>query len=163
MAKKRGRGNRGRYISGRVDEDVVLGALGTKTGVVSVFDETVNERTRVSSIDVIISAEGLTAGEPVEVGVAHSDYSLAEIEEYLENTGSWNEGNLVSQREIGKRLVRSMAVVTAEEDSKPVKAKLNWILNQGQTLDLWAYNPSVGSLSTGGTIHMVGKVNLWVK
>ncbi len=156
----------GRYLKGRVDEEVPLGALATKTAVVASFDEVVDSRTRLSSIVAKWALEGLTAGEgPIEVGVAHGDYTLAEIEEYLENTGSWNESDLISSREIAKRLIRSVGILSHREDvlneGRVVKTKLNWLLNEGVTLDLWAYNISTGILTTGGVVHCVGHANLW--
>ncbi len=155
-----------RYLRGRVDEEVPLLALATKTGVVASFDETVDSRTLLTSIVAKWGLEGLTDGEgPILVGVAHGDYTLAEIEAYLENTGSWNESDLIQSREIAKRLIREVGMLSSDEDmlndGKPVKTKLNWILNEGVTLDLWAYNVSTGTLTTGGVVHCTGHANLW--
>ena len=168
MMAKHPKRRMGRYLKGRVDEEVPLGTLVTKTAVVASFDEVVDDATLVSSIVGKWAIEGLTAGEgPIEVGVAHGDYTLAEIEEYLENTGSWNESDKVQSREVARRLVRSVGILSSDEDmindGKPVKTKLNWLLNEGQTLDLWAYNISTGQLTTGAIVHLTGHANLWPK
>ncbi len=176
MAKRTSRRRRrmGRYIRGNVDEELALTALASKDVVGAVFDEVVNERTFVSSIVANWSMENFSvlAGRgPIIVGVSHSDYSDAEIEEWIENTGQWNEGDLVASREIGKRLIRQVGTfpspaaalgIVNMNDGRPVKTKLNWILLQGQTLRIWAYNS--GTVAVGATVPSVtcnGHVNLW--
>ncbi len=170
MPKKGGR--RRKYLKGNVDEKLSLGTLNASTLISDIFDETVNERTLISSLVASYSLDNLTAPQgPIEFGVAHSDYTDAEIEEFIENTGSWNEGSLVEQ-EIAKRKVRKIGTFAAESlagttdvpfnDGKPVKTKLNWIVNQGQTLRIWAYNHSSSALATTvPLITMAGHCNLW--
>lgn len=165
MPKKR---NFSGYLKGRIDEDSGdLSTLATETGIVVIFDETVNGRTLVSSIVVAVSVEDLAGGDgPLEVGVAHSDYTLAEIEEYIENTGSWNAGNKISSREIGRRLIRSIATLDPQNPSAfggaKRKVKLNWMLEAGQTLDLWVYNHG-DQMTTGAIVYMHGHANLWAR
>ncbi len=166
-------GNRSfRYLRGNVDESVTLATLAGRTLISSTFDETVNERTLVTSIRALYSLEQFTkvAGDgPIWVGVAHSDYTDAEIEEVLEITTSWNEGDKIGQ-ERAKRKVRkigifdvpnSTAEVSVLNDGKPIKTKLNWILLQGQTLKLWVYNLGSGGLTAGSVVRAQGNVNLW--
>ncbi len=91
MAKgKPTRRRMGRYIRGNVDEELAMAGLASKDVVGAVFDETVNERTFVSSIVAAFALSNWTpianAG-PIIFGVAHGDYSDAEIEEWIENTG----------------------------------------------------------------------------
>ncbi len=163
----------GRYIRGSVDEDLPGGTLAAKTVVGAGFDEAVNERTLVSSIEAIYSMNDFTpiaSVGPVMVGVAHGDYSDAEIEEWIETTGSWDEGDLV-QQEVASRKIRKIGVfeeaaLAAENavlnDGKPIKTKLNWILNQGITLKLWIYNQgTVAFATTDPRIRAQGHVNLW--
>ncbi len=165
MGKKR---NMSGYLKGRIDEDSGdLGTLATETGVVSVFDETVNGRTQVSSIVVAVSAEDLAdADGPLEVLVAHSDYTLVEIEEYIEATGSWNAGDMIQSKEVGRRLIRSLGTVSPQEpaiaDGRKMKYKLNWTLEQGQTLDMVVYNHGA-VLTTGCHVFLTGHANLWAK
>ncbi len=174
MAKKgRRRRAMGRYLRGGVDENLGIAALAAKDLVAVNFDETVNERTLVSSIVATYSIAELTAGAnigPIMVGIAHSDYSDAEIQEVIDQTQSWNEGDKVGQ-EVAKRLVRrigqfaqpgdSLAPVVLN-DGKAIKTKLNWILLQGQTLKLWAYNLGTGAVATTTPIITVqGHCNLW--
>jgi len=176
MAKKRGRGRRsmGRYIRGTVDEEIALGALAAKDVANSAFDEVVNERTLVSSIVAAYALQGytLTTNDgPIMVGISHGDYSSAEIEAWIESTDSWNEGDLVAQEVAGRKIRRIGVFDTPQADTeslslndgKPIKTKLNWILNQGQTLNLWCYNMGAGPITTGATVQAQGHVNLFPK
>ncbi len=176
LAKRgRGRGKRrmGRYIRGNIDEGVGIGTLAGVTLISTTFDETVNERTLVSSIVATWAISNWTAiasNGPFLVGVAHVDYSAAEIEAVIENTGSWDEGDLV-QQEVANRKVRivgtlvpagSAAESSRLNDGRPVKTKLNWILNQGDTLQAWVYNTgSVATATTTPTLRVQGHANLW--
>ncbi len=165
----------GRYLRGSVDETVSMGTLGATTSVKEDFDNTVNERTLVSSIVATYSLANFTADAadgPIMVGVAHADYTVAEIDEFIEASGAWDEGNKVAQEQ-QKRQIRRIGVFasppTAAEDvvlndGKPIKTKLNWILNQGQTLSLWAYNMGSSPLATTVPVaHAQGHANLWPK
>lgn len=176
MAKhpKRRRRRMGKYIRGQVDENLPIGTLAARTLSVAGFDESVTERTFVSSMVASWSLSDWTTGQnigPLLVGVAHGDYTAAEIEEVIENTGSWNEGNLVSQ-EIGKRKVRIVGTFRSANtdgsgtavlnEGRPITTKLGWILLTGQTLDLWAYNlGSAAFATTDPDLHVEGHANLW--
>ncbi len=179
MAKRRGRRRRsmGRYIRGTVDEELDLGTLAARTAISAIFDNVVNERTLVSSLVATWSLADWTVATgdgPVLVGVAHSDYTSTEIEEYLEQTQSWNEGNMIAQ-EINKRKIRRVGQfespiggVAADSvvlnDGKAIKTKLNWILLQGQSLQIWAYNMGGSAFATTNpTLRTAGHANLFPK
>ncbi len=175
MARKKGRRRRrmGKYLRGSVDESLALGTLAAKTVVGIAFDETVNERTLVSSVVARYAITGFTPGTgdgPILIGLAHGDYTDAEIEAWIENTGSWNEGDLVNQ-EIAARKIRRIGIFEIPDaetlaavlnDGKPMKTKMNWILLQGQTLRLWAYNLGVSAIATTSPeVSAQGHANLW--
>ncbi len=163
----------GRYIRGTIDEVLDLGTLAASDAILAAFDEVVNERTLVSSIVVRYSMTNFTAAAgkgPILVGIAHSDYDAPQIEAWIETTGSWDEGNKTEQ-EVNKRLIRrvgifeipsSLAESSVLNDGKAIKTKMNWILNQGQTLSVWAYNLGTGALATTDPrIDVQGHANLW--
>ncbi len=173
MAKKRSR----RYLKGIVDEQLPFPALAALDLAADSFDSAVNERTLVTSIVATYSLRGYTPIDdvgPIVCGISHDDYSSAEVEAYIENTGSWNEGDLVAQ-EIGRRKIRIIGTFGTRDDDtgpeddtwvlndgKPIKTKLNWILTQGQSLQLWVYNQGAGAV--GGTspdLFVTGHVNLF--
>ncbi len=146
MARK-GRPKRrmGKYLRGSADESLSLGTLASKDVISQGFSETVDERTFISSFVARWSMTAFTKSTgdgPILVGIVHSDYTAAEIEEWIENAGSWNEGNL-TELEKGARKIRQVGVFENpidEADSvvlnygKPIRMKCGWILNQGQTL-----------------------------
>ncbi len=177
---KRGRGRRmGKYIKGNVDEGVVLTTLAAKTLVSALFDETPDEEVFCTSVIATWSIAEFTANAgdgPILVGLAHGDYSDAEIEQVIENTGSWSRGDLVSQ-EIGNRKVRIVGkfdlsnvganVFTgpaALNDGMPVKTKLNWGIITGATLKIWAYNLGTSPLAdTAPVVTANGHANLFAR
>ncbi len=164
----------GRYIRGNVDDTLTVGLLASKDVVGAVFDEVVDGRTYISSLKAVWSMKGVTltaAAGPIVVGVAHSDYSDAEVEEWIENTGQWNEGDLVA-REIGNRKIRQVGVFEDPDsgpteavtlnDGKPITTKLGWILVEGQTLRLWAFNSGLAAMAVSSPeVAINGHVNLW--
>ncbi len=168
MAKARGkrRSMKG-YLKGNIDEQLVVSTLTAKSLVSAVFDESPEEQTLVSSIVCAYQMSGITPGEgPFLFGIAHSDYTDAEIEQVIEATTSWDAGDKIAQ-EIGRRLVRQLGqfeATTAQEDfndGKPLKTKLNWKLNTSDTLRLWIYNLGANTLTDGSNLFANGHANLW--
>ena len=169
MAKPRRR-RMGRYIRGDVDETLLLTTLGSKTGTSTIFDNVVNECTLVSSLVASYSMSEFTVAAgvgPILVGVCHSDYSIVEIEEFIEATLSWSEADLIA-REVGSRKIRKIGIFDADEtadvlnDGKMIKTKLNWIINQGQSLKLWGYNTgSAAVVTTVPVVELQGHANLF--
>ncbi len=172
--RRGGRRTFGRYMRGNLEEVFPLGTLAPKTLSALAVTGAVTERTLVSSIVATWTLSSWTpvadAG-PIVFGVAHSDYTAAEIESWLEDQGAWNEGNKISQ-EVSRRKIRRIGVLDTPDlvtdawvfnDGRPKKTKLNWILNTGQTLDLWAYNTGGAAVSgaSGADIHVTGHANLW--
>ncbi len=176
MAAKRGRRRRrmGRYIRGEIDEGFGLSTLASRTLLGADFDNTVSERTLVSSIVASYSLEGLVSvadDGPIAVYISHSDYTDAERQAVIDATQSWDEGDLIGQ-EVAKRKMRHIGtfkkVVDASgvaalvlNDGKPIKTKLNWILTTGMTLNVSAFNLGSDALTTGATLFVQGHANLW--
>ncbi len=168
MAKHTGKGRRrGKVLKGRISLAVTLGTLANAAAVATAVGDTVQERTLALSIEVTASLRSATPGEgPLVVGVAHSDYSAAEIEEWIENAGSWDEGDLVNQ-EIARRKIRQIGVFDSAlstenlAEGQSIKIALKWILTQTQTLDFWVYNRSGATLTTGTLVNFDG--HCWLK
>ncbi len=172
---KRGRGKRKftKYLRGTIDDQLAIGTLSTKDAAIAALAGVVNERTFVSSIKASWSLTDWTqtaTDGPILVGIAHSDYTAAEIEEWIENSGGWNEGDLVAQ-EIAKRKIKRIGVFqTANsdligtavlEEGRLITTKCKWILLQGQTLNIWAYNMGESAPATGSIVRVAGHANLW--
>ncbi len=175
MARKGRRRDFSKYLSGSIDENVSLTTLASKTGVLSAT-QTVSDTTRVSSIRCSYTLSDWTpianAG-PMIVGVAHSDYSLAEVEEWIEATGGWDQGNMVQTREVRRRLIRQIGVMDTPaaatgssrlNDGRMLKTKLNWLLSEGDGLNFWWYNSGNAAVATTVPNAIIfGKANLWIQ
>ncbi len=174
-AKRRSKRSMGKYIRGTIDESTSFAALAAKDVATADFDQVVVDRMLISSVKATYSLRDFTPAVnsgPILVGIAHSDYTDAEIEEFLETTDSWDEGNKVEQ-EVAGRLIRRIGIFQSPalatesvtlNDGKPIRTKLNWILNQGQTLQLWVYNMgSAAVATTTPVVDVAGQANLWAR
>ena len=175
MAKKKGGSRRTKYLRGNVDESALLTSLAGEDVTETVFDDSVIERTFISSMVAAWSLSNFTPVTdcgPIMVGVAHNDYSAADIENWIENSGAWDEGDLVSQ-ELAKRKIRmvgifpipaSAAETVVLNDGQPIRTKLGFILNAGLTLNLWCYNLGTATVQTTvPKVRCQGWANLWPK
>ncbi len=164
---------RGRYLKGNIDDQFTLGVLAANAIVTNLSDDSVVERTLISSIVCSWAVSQLTATQgPLLFGIAHGDYTDAEIEEVIEVSDSWNEGNLIALEKL-KRKVRIIGKFVSTETTgpedvgynggRPVKTKLNWILTEGDGITFWVYNISQSALSTTDPeVTVSGHANLWV-
>ncbi len=177
MAKKpvKRRRSRGKYVKGSIDETIGLGTLAANDVIGADNSQVTTEKTRVSSVVCTYAIDKIGESQgPLIFGVAHSDYTDAEIEQVIENTGSWNSGDKV-QQEVAGRLVRILGQFVSQQatgsdtdikfnEGRPMKTKLNWMLNTGQTLRWWVYNASDAALVTSAPDFLVnGHANLWVQ
>ncbi len=174
MAKRRRRRRFRPYLRGQIDHTLAIGALDALDVIGSLVGDTVTETTWCSSIKASHTLVGFTpaAGDgPILVGVAHSDYTDAEIEGWIENNASWSKHNLVAQ-EIAKRKIRRIGVFQTEfddtiitsstlNDGKAITTKCGWQLGSAQTLRFWAFNMGSSTLTTGALYKAEGHANLW--
>ena len=161
------------YLKGQIEIDLALGTLAADSAVVEAVGDNVTEETWCSSVEAVYGLQDFTAttGDgPIVIGLAHSDYSAAEIEEWIENQGSWQKYDLIAQ-ETARRKIRRIGTfeqLAAPEnlevmnDGKPVHTKCGFMLGSGQTLDFWAYNAGL-ALTTGSQVQVRGHANLWPK
>ncbi len=159
-------------MKGNVEENLSLGTLASGATIGDTWDETVNEKTLISSIVAAWSLDNITAGQgPLTFGVAHSDYTDAEIQEVIDNAGSWDTGNKISQEQ-AKRLVRVIGDFASPagsgagdlefNDGRVIKTKLNWMLATGDTLKMWVHNRSGAAIATTvPVLKATGHANLW--
>ncbi len=172
--KKGSKRSMANYLKGIINETLSLGTLAARTLISDIFDDVVSDSTLVASVEAIYSLRNFTASAddgPIQVGLAHSDYSDAQLQAVLDSVDSWSQADLPA-KEIANRKMRSVGVFeipTAAQlnavlnDGKPIKTKLNWRLESGQGLRLWAYNVGTSNLAT--TVPVVtcdGHANLFV-
>ncbi len=175
MAKRgKGRGRR-RFTLRRVRiaNTVAPGALAAGAVITGVGSNATTNSMRFISLDASYSWTDIQqiTDDGMEFGVAHSDYTSAEVEAALEAGASMDIGNLVSSREVGQRLVRVIGVMPAMasaagagvafNDGRRVKTRLNWPAAIGDTLNFWMRNASGVIWVTGSNLNVIG--DLWVK
>lgn len=159
------------YLKGQIELDIGLGTLAADTLILEPAGDTVDEQAWLSSVKALYSLSDYTPATgdgPVIVGLAHSDYSAAEIEEWIEQTQSWSRFDLIGQ-EIAKRKIRRIgqwelntpvADTVVLNDGKPLTTKCGWMLGTGQTVEFWVYNAGT-ALTTGAVAGIRGHANLW--
>jgi len=171
--KSHGRKKFRKYLRGNIDHKLPLDVLAANTLVGNNIADTVVDTTWVSSVKAAWTLAEFTpaAGDgPILVGIAHSDYSDAEIEAFVENiTGSWDAGDLVSQ-EIARRKIRVVGTFPSPDtsvativlnDGRQLTTKAGWSLSEGDTIRIWAYNTGDSSLTAGSAVRVNGHANLW--
>ncbi len=174
MAKRRQRKKFRKYLRGQIDLSIDLGTLASNTGLKTPVGDTVVENTWCTSILATYSIGNVTPAAgvgPILMLLCHSDYTLVEVEEWIEATNSWNVGDLVAQ-EVAKRKIRrigylgELAVQASElvtmNDGMPVRTKCGWMLNSAAGLAFVSYNMgSAAFTTTDPDIEISGHANLW--
>ncbi len=151
---------------------MAIGGLVTQDVVQSAGSANATNTLRIMSLDMAwgIVDLGAATDDGFTFGVAHSDYTAAEIEECLEATGSMDIGDKVAQEQ-ANRLVREIGTISPQAalaggganfaDGRRVKTKLNWVLAIGDNLAVWVRNASSANYTTGASL--VGNGVMWVK
>ncbi len=157
----------------RIASSTSIGALATLDVTSGTITNAPTDKIRFISVDLAYSWSDKTpADDGLEFGLAHGDYSAAEIEECLEAQSAIDVGDKTEQ-ERADRLVRTVGIISGGgdgvaaaggsvfNDGKPMKTKLNWLMGAGDQLQVWVRNGSATVYTTGGSILTQG--NLWVK
>ncbi len=141
-----------------------LGTLANKSVTTIALSNAVNDTVLITSAKVSIVWDDATdADGPLMVGFAHSDYTDAEIEEFIESIGEVDFGDKISA-ERSRRLIRLVGTLHAPESVRlPMKkTKLNWLLAEGDFIQLFVYNTGA-VLTTGSEMITMGQLNLFLK
>ncbi len=145
-----------------IDLGIALGTLASKD-LISAQGDASDTDIWLMSTDMVVGMEGHTVGEgPLIVGVAHSDYTDAEIEQWVENAVSWTRADQLSQ-EIQRRKIRTVGQFSGEgvsetlNDGKPIRTRCGWAIQDGQGLTVWVYSESGAALTTGSIVNFNGK------
>ncbi len=172
MAAKKSKRRRFNLRRVRVTTSPAVGALAADDVTSVAITAAVADKLRIMSLDATYSWSDIQqiTDDGLTFGVAHSDYSAAEVEECLEANGSIDLGDKIAQEQ-ANRLVRTIGtfsgLATAAgggitfNDGKPVKTRLNWLLSEGDTLNMWFRNGSSLVYVTGSSVLVDG--SLWVK
>ncbi len=98
---------------------------------------------------------------PVMVGLVHGDYTAAEIEEALEAAGSWDRSDKIAVEQARRKVRRSgtfAGLDTAEKLANGVEIyqKLGCIIEDGETLSMWARNTDPATRAASGSVNFNG-------
>ncbi len=153
--------------------------LAGNTGIRFLGSGTVTEKAWMSSVKATYSMSNYTPGAdrgPIQVWLCHSDYSLAEIEEYIENTvsESWDEGDLIARERnsrgrrikfVGAFQPTSTSIATDTHvlnGGRMITTKANWMLQTGKGAVFVYYNTGSAALATTDPeVNINGHANLW--
>lgn len=162
----RRRRKRVRLIKGQIDESVALSTLAAETGILAPTD-TVDDTSYLISTEMVFSIREHTAGQgPLVLYWAHSDYTLAEIEEFIELQTGWGQADEVS-KEISRRKVKLIGQFSGSgteeilNDGRLLKTKVGFVVSESQGLNLVVYNGSGSTLTSGTIVEFKG--HCWIK
>ncbi len=166
---KRGR-NRRNFVAIPVERDLTLSTLADDAGIVlSLLGGNFTEDFYWISSDLSWSSKGATAGEgPIVVGLAHGDYTAAEIVENLD-VAFLGPGTKIEQ-ERARRLVRRVGEIANANsifhiapEGGLIRTKSKFMVQSGKAANMWVVNKSGAQLTTGQSIHVVGTIyGRWV-
>ncbi len=162
MAKKRSR----MLHVPSINTELTVGALVSEEAVTALVANSVVRKEFLLSTKLTVALDGNNPADgPLLVGLAHSDYSTAEILEWINAQGAWDTGDLVA-REQARRKVRAIGVfpgILASEvlnDGNPIKTTCKWTLDEGDTIKFWALNEDTDNRQGGGFVSFNGKAFL---
>ncbi len=155
----------------RISQFVNAGALASADVIVGPITNNLADDMRFVSLNASYSLAdiGATIDDGQEFGLAHSDYTAAEIEECLEAAAAIDLGNKVIQEQ-ANRMVRFIGQFQGApgtgagksfNNGLPIKIKLNWAMAANDQLSLWIRNGSGTVWTTGARVVVSG--DLWVK
>ncbi len=168
MAKARRRRRRA-FDPLRFTATTPLGALASLTVISArLMGSDLEEDYFVNSVDASWSMKDftITADDgPIVVGFHHNDYSVTEVKEALE-VNLLGPANKIEQERM-RRLVRIVGTlgpvgVTGDvvgarlNHGDLIRTKLNWVIDDGSSLNMFAYNRGSGAITTGADVECVG-------
>ncbi len=160
--------NRSRnFVAIPVTAAIPLGTLGNDVVIKGSLLGTLLEDLFVISADLTWTLRDITIGEtPIQVGIAHDDYTIAEILENL-NVSMLGPGTKIEQEQT-RRLIRQVGMFIGTQattggislnDGRPIRTKMKFVCQSGKDLAAWARNTSgVSNLATGAVVQIHGKV-----
>ncbi len=168
MAKKRTSRKSRRFNLRRVrcSPELPLGTLASDTALtVKLAGGTSTTPMVVASVNLTWQISALTADEgPLTVGLAHEDYTVAEIKECLEASAAIDAGDQIA-KERANRKIRIVGTIDSEDErlneGKPLKTKLNWFFPAGLGVEIFVFNEQTGALTTGSSLKVAG--DMWVR
>ncbi len=159
MAKHKRKGG---VIALRVDHQ--LAVLAPTTGQITatiLADTVVNRLWLISVTWVLAFRDNTPADGPLYVGVAHSDYTAAQILEWYNAQGNWDRSDKIAEEQ-ARRKIRRIGIFpgggTDEvlNNGNEFKTYLGMMLEEGDTLEMFIINEGGATRTTGGVVEFHG-------
>ncbi len=132
---------------------------------------TLTHPARMISADLAWYIHDLAVGEdPILVGVAAGDYTVAEIAEAI-NAAPTSPSDRI-EKEQAQRFVRKVGLINGGggsadvgvparlKDGQPIRTKMRWLVGDDQEPVIWAMNRSGAALTTGASLVVIGTLYL---
>lgn len=168
MAKHTGRRapRRKKLFAPIVNNELALATLAKDALLASVLGASPGEEMWLKLARFTWTIKGITAGDgPWLVGVAHEDYSNAEIEEYLEAAAQWDIGDKIAQEQSARK-IRVVGLLHGPggtdvgevlNNGNPIDTPLRFKVQEDQSLKIWVLNKGV-TMTTGAILIVNGNV-----
>ncbi len=168
MARRRRRKskNRSGFVAIPFSGSLALSTLGNGAALsANLLGAVFGEDIFIISVDIMFSMDTLTSGEvPIIVGLSHSDLSDTEIVEAL--VAELTDPDDIIAKERARRPVRKVGAFVVENsagdialnDGKPIRQKVKFSVGDGHNLDMFAFNNSGATLTTGAIVSFDGTI-----
>ncbi len=155
--------NRRNFVAIPFTAQITLSTLASVTAILTTTIATLAEDLFIISVDALWSLRDLTPGEgPIEVGFAHDDLTVAEVQEAL-NAELVDPDDIIT-RERARRPVRRVGIFSGLgesetlNDGRVLRQAIKFMIGDGHTLNCYALNRSGATLTTGAIVHINGTI-----
>ncbi len=164
MVKKKSKTNRRGFVAIPFSTSVPLLTLADNVLVVaSLLASAFGEDIFVISVDASWALRSNTINEgPLEVGYAHGDLSISEVQENL--VAELTDPDDIIQRERARRPVRRVGMFSGQSidqslnDGVKLRTKIKFSISDGLFLNFWVKNLNGASLTTGAVVELHGNL-----
>ncbi len=155
----------GKFQAITVSKSFALSTLASETGILTALTtDAASEGYWAVSSDLNFSWDNATVGDgAIDIYLADNDWSLAEVEEYIEITTGFDRGDKKAQEVQARgRSIRKVGSLTPEvnnlNDGKPTRTKFRVYIAEGSTLSMVAYNAGPAALADLSEISWSGQL-----
>ncbi len=143
-------------------DSIQLLTLATNTTLIAdMLDTNLGEDYFFISMDILATIREQSANEgPIEFGIAHEDYSAAEVEEHL-SVSFVNPDNKIEQERARRKVRRvghfpGLLATEVFNDGRKYRQTIKFSVGNGFNMSFFAANRSSAALTTGTVIEFSG-------
>ncbi len=158
--RRRKRSNKN-FVALPFNTQIALATLADETVLTSALLSAFGEDFFCISADISLALDNVALSEvPVEVGLAHGDYTAAEIKEYV-NANLTDPDDKIAQ-EHSRRQIRRIGLFGVNAENQVLnhgdqqRIKLRFSIGDTKELKLWIMNHTGAAMTTGAIVTAVG-------